>query len=104
MFFHRRLKCLVIIDVKTSEFSHADAGQMNMYLNYAREHWTKAGENPPVGIILCTGGGAAEAHYSLAALPNQVLAARYQTVLPDRKLIAEAIDRSRGVITSTAQS
>ncbi len=53
LFFHRRLTCLLVIDLKIGKFSHADAGQMHMYLNYAREHWTKPGENPPVGLILC---------------------------------------------------
>ena len=51
LFFHRRLRCLVIIDLKLGEFTYADAGQMHMYLNYAREHWTNPGENPPVGLI-----------------------------------------------------
>jgi predicted nuclease of restriction endonuclease-like (RecB) superfamily len=53
LFFHRKLRCLVVIDLKVGKFTHADAGQMHLYLNYAREHWTQAGENPPVGLILC---------------------------------------------------
>ncbi len=95
LFFHRRLRCLVVIDLKVGKFSYADAGQMHLYLNYAREHWMKAGENPPVGLILCAEKGAAEAHYALDNLPNKILAAEYQTVLPDEKLIAEELDRSR---------
>ena len=93
--FHRRLRCLVIIDLKVGRFSHADAGQMHLYLNYAREHWMKPGENPPVGLILCADKGVAEAHYALDNLPNKVLAAEYQTVLPDEKLITEELERSR---------
>src|SRR6202050_5636289 len=54
VFFHRRLRGLVIADLKVGKFSYADAGQMHLYLNYAREHWMKPGENPPVGLILCT--------------------------------------------------
>jgi predicted nuclease of restriction endonuclease-like (RecB) superfamily len=95
IFFHRRLRCLVIIDLKVGKFSYADAGQMHLYLNYAREHWTKPGENPPVGLILCAEKGAAEAHYALDNLSNKVLAAEYQTVLPDEKLIAKELERSR---------
>ncbi|MFZ2451506.1 MAG: PDDEXK nuclease domain-containing protein [Methylovulum miyakonense] len=95
LFFHRRLKCLVVIDLKVGKFSYADAGQMHLYLNYAREHWMKPGENPPVGLILCAAKGAAEAHYALDNLPNKVLAAEYQTVLPDEKLLAEELERSR---------
>jgi predicted nuclease of restriction endonuclease-like (RecB) superfamily len=95
IFFHRRLRCMVIIDLKVDKFSYADAGQMHLYLSYAREHWMKPGENPPVGLILCTEKGAAEAHYALDNLPNKVLAAEYQTILPDEKLIAEELERSR---------
>ncbi len=53
LFFHRRLRCLIIIDLKLDKLTHADAGQMHLYLNYAREHWTLPGENPPIGLILC---------------------------------------------------
>jgi hypothetical protein len=53
LFFHRRLRCLVIIDLKLGKLTHADAGQMHLYMNYAREHWVREGENPPVGLILC---------------------------------------------------
>ena len=95
LFFHRRLKCLLVIDLKIGKFSHADAGQMHMYLNYAREHWMKPGENPPVGLILCASKGSAEAHYALENLPNKVLAAEYQTVLPDESLLANELERSR---------
>lgn len=95
IFFHRRLRCLVIIDLKAGKFSYADAGQMHLYLNYAHQHWTKPGENPPVGLILCAEKGAAEVHYALDNLPNKVLAAEYQTVLPDEKLIAQELERSR---------
>jgi len=95
LFFHRRLKCLVVIDLKVGKFSYTDAGQMHLYLNYAREHWMKPDENPPVGLILCAAKGAAEAHYALDNLPNKVLAAEYQTVLPNEKLLAEELERSR---------
>lgn len=95
LFFHRQLKCLLVIDLKVGKFSYADAGQMHMYLNYAREHWMKPGENPPVGLVLCAEKGAAEAHYALEGLPNKVLAAEYQTVLPDEQLLADELDKTR---------
>ena len=103
VFFHRRLHGLVIVDLKVGRFSYADAGQMHLYLNYAREHWMKPGENPPVGLILCTEKGAAEAHYALDNLPNKVLAAEYQTVLPNEKLIAEELERSRRELEQRAR-
>jgi hypothetical protein len=55
----------------------------------------KPGENPPMGLILCAEKGAAEAHYALEGLPNKVLAAEYQTVLPDEELLAEELAKTR---------
>ena len=54
LFFHRRLRSLVVIDLKIGSLNHADAGQMHFYFNYARQHWVREGENPPVGLILCS--------------------------------------------------
>lgn len=95
LFFHRTLKCLLIIDLKVGQFSYADAGQMHMYLSYARTHWMKPGENPPIGLILCAGKGSNEAHYTLEGLSNKVLAAQYRTALPDENLLAEELDKTR---------
>ncbi|CAB3809686.1 PDDEXK nuclease domain-containing protein [Paraburkholderia fynbosensis] len=95
LFFHRRLRCLVIIDLKLTELHHADVGQMHMYCNYAKEHWTLPGENPPVGLILCARTNAAIARYALDGLPNKVLAAEYHTVLPDEQLLAEELAKTR---------
>jgi YhcG PDDEXK nuclease domain len=90
IFFHRRLRCLVIVDLKVGKFGYADAGQMHLYLNYAREHWVKPGENPPVGLILCTEKGAAEAHYALDNLPDKVLAAEYRPSYPKKNLLLKS--------------
>lgn len=95
LFFHRSLKCLLVIDLKVGQFSYADAGQMHMYLNYARQHWMKPGENPPIGLILCAGKGSNEAHYTLEGLSNKVLTAEYRTALPDEKLLAEELEKTR---------
>jgi predicted nuclease of restriction endonuclease-like (RecB) superfamily len=92
LFFHRRLRCLVVIELKTGKFEAANAGQMHLYLNYAREHWTKPGENPPVGLILCAAKGAAEARYALDGLPNKIIAAEYQMLLPDEQLLAAKLE------------
>ena len=98
LFYHRCLRCLVIIDLKLGKFTHADAGQMHLYLNYAREHWTHAGENPPVGLILCAQKDHAVARYALEGLPNKVLAAEYRTALPDEKTLAAEIDKTRRML------
>lgn len=95
LFFHRRLRCLVIIDLKLGELSHADVGQMHMYCNYAREHWTLPEENPPVGLILCARAKSALARYALDGLPNKIMAAQYQTVLPDVKLLEAELEKTQ---------
>jgi predicted nuclease of restriction endonuclease-like (RecB) superfamily len=95
LFFHRRLKCLVVVDLKVGEFTHADAGQMHLYLNYARAHWMCEGENPPVGLILCAAKGAGMARYALDNLQNKVLAAEYQTLLPDEQCLAAELERTQ---------
>ena len=88
----------MIIDLKVGRFGYADAGQMHLYFNYAREHWTKPGETPPVGVILVASRGAAEARYALEGLSNTILAAEYRTVLPDEQLLADEIARARRAI------
>jgi predicted nuclease of restriction endonuclease-like (RecB) superfamily len=100
LFFHRQLRCLVIVDLKLGKFTHADAGQMNLYLNYAREHWAHPHENPPVGLILCSEKNEAVAHYALGNLSNQVLAREYQLVLPDESKVAELIDKTRRLLAN----
>ena len=95
VFFHRGLHCLVLIDLKLGKFTHADAGQMHLYLNYAREHWTRSEENPPMGLVLCAFKDKAVAKYSLEGLPNKVLAAEYKTALPDERVLAEELVRTR---------
>ena len=64
LFFHRKLHCLVIVDLKLGSLTHADVGQMHMYCNYAKEHWAYPDENPPVGLILCADKGHALARYA----------------------------------------
>jgi len=93
--YHRRLRCLVIIDLKLDDFSHADVGQMNVYLNYAAKHWTHDDENPPVGLILCATKDQALAEYALAGLEQKMLTAEYRTKLPTAEVLAEELRRER---------
>ena len=95
LFFHRGLRCLMVIDIKVGKFTHADAGQMHVYLNYARENWVQPGENPPVGLILCSERNDALARYALEGLPNKVLAREYRLALPDEKRLVAEIERTR---------
>jgi hypothetical protein len=95
LFFHRRLKALIVIELKLGKFTHADAGQMNVYLNYARQHWTNPDENAPIGLILCSEHDTAVAHYALGNLGNQVLAREYQLTLPTEEQLARRIEAKR---------
>ena len=98
LFFHRRLRCLMVIDLKVGKFTHADAGQMHLYLNYAREHWMRPDENPPVGLILCSQKNDALVRYALDGLPSKVLAREYRIALPDEKRLAAEIERTRQLL------
>ena len=98
LFFHRKLRCLVVIDLKVGKFTHMDAGQMHLYLNYAKEHWTNKNENPPVGLILCAEKDSAVAKYALEGLPNKVLASEYRLALPDEKLLRDEIKKTQKLL------
>lgn len=98
LFFHRRLRCLVVIDLKVGRFTHADAGQMNLYLNYVRDHWMNEGENPPVGLILCTEHDDAVARYALNGIGNNVMAREYRIALPKEKKLEQALAKARKAI------
>jgi predicted nuclease of restriction endonuclease-like (RecB) superfamily len=100
LFFHRGLRALVIIDLKIGEFTHADAGQMHVYLNYAKKHWMREGENPPVGLILCSEANDALAKYALEGLPNKVLAREYRLALPSEKELRAEIGKTRALLES----
>jgi len=87
-----------VIDLKVGKFTHADAGQMHLYLNYAREHWMRPDENPPVGLILCSQKNDALVRYALDGLPSKVLAREYRVALPDEKRLAAEIERTRQLL------
>jgi predicted nuclease of restriction endonuclease-like (RecB) superfamily len=104
LFFHRRLHCLIIIDLKLGELTPQDAGQIHMYLNFAREHWTHGDENPPVGLILCSKRHAALAKYALEGLSNKVLASEYRTTLPDEKMLSAELERERRTLEARLEA
>ena len=96
--FHRRLKCLVIIDLKVGKFSHADVGQMNVYLNYAKKHWTEKGENSPIGLILCADKNDVLAEYALSGMKSKILTAKYTKELPSVKLLTQEMRKTRKIL------
>jgi hypothetical protein len=76
---------------------------MHLYLNYAREHWVRDNENPPVGLILCAQKDEAIARYALEGLPNKVMASEYRTALPDEKELAAEIQRTQKTFETRAK-
>ena len=93
----------IVIDLKIGAFTHADAGQIHFYLNYAREHWVRERENIPVGLILCSEKDEALAEYALEGLSKNVMAAEYRITLPDETLLVAELDRTRQSIEGGAQ-
>jgi predicted nuclease of restriction endonuclease-like (RecB) superfamily len=82
VFYHRILKCHVLVDLKLGAFSHADAGQMNVYLNYYKEQEMTPGDNPPVGLILCAQKNDTLVRYATSGLSEQLFVSKYQVNLP----------------------
>ncbi len=82
VFYHRRLRCHVLLDLKIRAFSHADAGQMNFYLNYFKKNMMAKGDQPPVGIVLCSDKDETKVEYATAGLSQKLFVSRYLVALP----------------------
>jgi predicted nuclease of restriction endonuclease-like (RecB) superfamily len=95
LLFHRKLRSLIAIDLKIGEFDHADAGQMNFYLNYLKREEVEKGENPPIGIILCASKDQAFVEFALGGLDNSVFVSEYQVYLPTKQELQELIEKTK---------
>lgn len=95
VFYHRVLRCNVLIDLKLGEFTHADAGQMNVYLNYYKTNETNEGDNPPVGIILCASKNENLVKYATTGLPQQVFVNKYMLNLPNEEELRSIIEQEQ---------
>ena len=89
VFYNRILHCNVIIELKDDEFRHADLSQLNAYVSYFRENEMNLGDNPPVGILLCTRKGDKMVEYALAGMDNDLFVSSYMLSLPDKKALQE---------------
>ncbi len=93
LFYHRNLKCLVAIDLKLGEFKAEFKGQMELYLNYLEKYETVQGENPPIGLILCSGKN--DEHIELLQLhKNNIKVAQYLTKLPSKEILQKKLHQS----------
>ncbi|MCK9401522.1 MAG: DUF1016 domain-containing protein [Bacteroidales bacterium] len=91
VFYHRILKCHVLIDLKIGEFSHADSGQMNVYLNYYKNHEMNPGDHPPIGIIMCASNNENLVKYATSGLSHQVFVSKYMINLPKEEELKKII-------------
>ena len=95
LLYHRVLKCLIVIDLKIGEFTHADAGQMNLYLNYLKDKEKLPEENDPVGIILCSDKRKTVVEYALGGMNNKIFTSKYKLELPESEILKSEIENER---------
>lgn len=96
VFYNRILHCGVIIELKNEEFSHENLGQLNAYVSYYKENEMQPGDNPPVGILLCTRKGKKMVEYALAGMDNQLFVSTYMLQLPDKKTLEDFLLKQLG--------
>jgi predicted nuclease of restriction endonuclease-like (RecB) superfamily len=102
VFYHTVLKCYVLIDLKVGKLSHADLGQMQLYVNYYDRERRTAGDNPSIGLILCTDKNDIVVRYTLGEAARQIFASRYKLHLPTERELADEIRRElRQVVAPT---
>ena len=93
VFYHRILKCHVLIDLKIGKFDHGDSGQMNVYLNYFKDHMHTEGDNPPIGIILCADKDDSLVKYATGGMDQQLFVSQYLIKLPTEEALKALIQR-----------
>ncbi|MBP6024215.1 PDDEXK nuclease domain-containing protein [Ferruginibacter sp.] len=91
VFYHRILKCFVLIDLKIKAVEHNDIGQMNLYLNYFETEQNTEGDNQPIGIILSKYKDDVTVEYAIRGITNKILVSKYQLYLPDKKLLKKKV-------------
>lgn len=93
VFYHRILKCFVLIDLKINEVNHTDIGQMNMYLNYFTKEENEKDDNPPIGIVLGKDKDELKIEYALGGISNQLFVSKYQLYLPKKEELEKEVKR-----------
>ncbi|MHB2027152.1 MAG: PDDEXK nuclease domain-containing protein [Elusimicrobiota bacterium] len=93
VFYHRILKCHVLIELKADDFKHEHLGQLNTYVSWYRKHEMATGDNLPIGILLCTKKNHALVQYALAGIDNRLFVSKYQLELPKKDEIRRFIEK-----------
>jgi predicted nuclease of restriction endonuclease-like (RecB) superfamily len=94
VFYHRVLKCHVLIELKNDAFRHEHLGQLNSYVGYYKKHAMTTGDQPPIGLLLCTRKNAELVEYALADMSNKLFVSRYQVQLPGKEEIAAFLHKA----------
>jgi len=92
IFYHRILKCHVLVELKIEQFSHENIGQLNTYVSWYKKNMMMAGDNPPVGILLCTQRDRTLVEYALAGMDNGLFVSKYQLELPKKEEMQRFIE------------
>lgn len=93
VFYHRILKCHVLVELKTQKFNYADMAQLNMYVSYYRENMTTEGDNAPIGILLCTDATTEMVKYATAGMDENLFVSKYLLQLPTRETFIEFLNK-----------
>ena len=101
VFYHRILKCHILLELKLEEFSHENIGQLNTYVSWYNENVRTADDNPPVGILLCTEKDHALVKYALAGMDNSLFVSKYQLELPSQELLQQQLETERQRLKET---
>ena len=103
VFYNYLLKCFVVIDLKTTKLSHADIGQMDMYVRMFDELKRGVDDNPTLGIILCTDKSETMVKYSVLQESQQIFASKYKTVLPTEEELADMIQKENTLLLASEE-
>lgn len=93
VFYHRILKCHILVEIKSDSFNHENIGQLNTYVSYYRKNEMTPGDNPPIGILLCTGKNNALVEYALAGMDQCLFVSKYQLELPSKEMMEDFIQK-----------
>lgn len=93
VFYHRILKCFVLIDLKMRAFKPSDAGKMNFYINYIKDNENAPEDNPPIGILLCLDRNELYVKYATAGMANLILTGRFKLALPSPELLKAEVQK-----------
>ncbi|MGA2174870.1 MAG: PDDEXK nuclease domain-containing protein [Verrucomicrobiota bacterium] len=103
VFYQRRLRCHVLLDLKVRPFQHGDAGQMNYYLNYFKDRMMAEGDQPPVGILLCSDKDHTKVQFATAGMDNRLFVSRYLTVLPSAEQLQCFVETDRARVEAAME-